>query len=141
MCSANVDMAIKSLNLTGKISNSGTYKDGTYFKLTEDERKVVDEKSEEICLETRFLSLSSNKIHSQSKQELKNDLVKGDEKYPRTITATLNVLQYYSLRNNNTSLIIHNPNPNRIETTFAQDGTKNLNDKDKKFRNVSKTCR
>ena len=50
-------------------------------------------------------------------------------------------MQYYSLRNNNTSLIIHNPNPNRIETTFAQDGTKNLNDKDKKFRNVSKTCR
>ena len=50
MCSANVDMAIKLLKLAGEISTSGTYKDGTYFKLTEDERKVVDEKSEEICL-------------------------------------------------------------------------------------------
>ena len=44
MCSANVDMAIKSLNLAGEILTSGTYKDGTYFKLTEDERKLVDKK-------------------------------------------------------------------------------------------------
>ena len=61
MCSANVDMAIKSLNLAGEISTSGTYKDGTYFKLTEDERELEDEKAEEICLATRsylFLRIS-----------------------------------------------------------------------------------
>ena len=141
MCSANVDMAIKSLNLVGEISTSGTYKDGTYFKLTEDERELVDQKAEEICLATRFLSLSSNKLHSQSKQELQNDLIKEDDKYPRTITAALNFLQYHSLRNNNTSTRVNNPNPNRIETAFAQDGTKNTNDEVKPFRNISKTCR
>ena len=43
--------------------------------------------------------------------------------------------------NNNTSTRIHNPNSNRIETVFAQDGTNNPNDEDKPFRNVSKTCR
>ena len=133
MCSANVDMAIKLLKLAGEMSTSGTYKDGTYFKLTKDERKLVDKKAEGICLATRFLSLSSNKLHSQSKQESKNNLIKGDDKYPRTITATLNFLQYHSLWNNNTSTRIHSPNPNRIETAFAQDGTKNTNTKSNHF--------
>ena len=92
MCSANVDMAMSSLQ------QSGTYKDGSYFALDPSIRKQVDEKAEEICLATRFLSLSSDKLHRQSKQELKNDLVKGDDKYPRTIAAALNFLQYHSLR-------------------------------------------
>ena len=29
-------------------------------------------------------------MHGASKQELKNDLVKGDDKYPRTISNTIN---------------------------------------------------
>jgi len=51
-----------------------------YFDMSEVERKLVDNMAEEICLSTRFLSLSSNKLHGASKQELKNDLVKGDDK-------------------------------------------------------------
>ena len=59
ICSANVYMAMKTLFKAKKITNSGTYKDGTYFKLSDDERKLVDDMAEEICLSTRFLSLSS----------------------------------------------------------------------------------
>ena len=93
MCFTNVNIPIKSLNLTGEISRSGTYKDGTYFKLLDDEKIIVEEKSEEIYLAIQFLSLSSNKLHSQSKQEVNNDLIKRDDKYSRTITITLICLQ------------------------------------------------
>ena len=66
--------------------------DGAYFKMTDDQRKLVDEKTDEICLSTRSLSLSSNTLHSQSKQELKNDVIKVDDKYPRTVIFALNFL-------------------------------------------------
>lgn len=101
MCSANVDMAIKILHKEGKISKRGSYKDGMYFKLTDDERKLVDSMAEEIYLSTRFLSLSSNMLHAASKQELPNDLIKGGDKYSRTIAKTITFLQYHNLRNKN----------------------------------------
>ena len=99
--STDVDMAIKVLYKEGKITTDGTYRKGTYFALTTTERALVDEMAEDICLSTRFISLASNKLHAQSKQELKNDLIKGDDKYPRTIAGTITFLQYHSLRNNN----------------------------------------
>ena len=67
LCSANVDMALKVLHKQGKISINGSYKEGTYFELSSDERALVDEMAEEVCLSTRFLSLASNKLHAQSK--------------------------------------------------------------------------
>ena len=60
MCSANVDMAMAELYATRAITKQVTYKDGGYFKINETERKLVDDRAEEICLSTRFLSLSSN---------------------------------------------------------------------------------
>ena len=83
MCTANVDMDIKELSGSGDLTKNGTFKDGTYFLLYQAERELVNARAEEICLVTRFLSLSSNKLHSQSKQELKNDLIKGVIRKPR----------------------------------------------------------
>ena len=134
-------MTVKSLNFAEEVSTSGIYKDGIYFKLTDDGRKVIDKKSEDIFSATRFLFLSSNKLHIQSKQEVKNDLIKRDDKYSRTITSALNFLQYHGLRNNNTLTRTRNPNFNRIETALTQDGTKNPNDEDTPPRNISKKCR
>ena len=54
MYSSNVDMSIKALHKDGTISKAGTYKEGTYFKLDDDERKAVDDMAEKICLSTRF---------------------------------------------------------------------------------------
>ena len=67
MCSANINMSMKILKREGKITESGTYEDGTYFKLTDDHRTLVDKMVEEIYLSTRFLPLASNKLHSASK--------------------------------------------------------------------------
>ena len=77
---------------------SSSYMDGTYFELTNDERKKVDKLAKENFLTTRFLSLASDVLHYKSKQEVKNDMVKGGNKYPQIIAATLNFLQYYSRR-------------------------------------------
>jgi len=98
-------MVIKALNKAGKITKSGTYNDIVYFDMSEDERKLVDDIAAEIYLSTRFMSLSSNKLHGASKQELKNDLVKGGYTYPRTISRTINFIQYHSLSNRNTTVI------------------------------------
>ena len=65
--SVNVDMAITSPSKSGDMANQGTYKDGTYFELNQDERSMMNEKVEEVCLATRFLSFSNNKLYSQSK--------------------------------------------------------------------------
>ena len=64
MCSANVDMAIKTFHASGEISKEGTYIDETYFVLDPDERKLVDNHSKEICLATHFLFLSSDRLQS-----------------------------------------------------------------------------
>ena len=98
MCSANIDMAIAEISSTGEMMKTGTYKSGTYFQLKDDEINLVDYRSEEIFLSTRLLFLSSNKLPYQSKQELKNNLTKGDDNYPRTISGCLNFLQHHSLR-------------------------------------------
>jgi len=90
MCNANVDMAIEHIYKGGKISKDGKFKDGTYYSLSKEEKELVDEMVGEICLSTIFLSLSSNKLHFESKQELKNDKIKGKDKYPRTIAGVLN---------------------------------------------------
>lgn len=55
LCSSNVDMAMKTLFKAKKITNSDTYKDGTYFRLSRNERKLVNDMAEDICQLTRFL--------------------------------------------------------------------------------------
>ena len=139
MCTANVDMAMKILHNDNKISKNGKYEDGTYFELTKDERKLVDEMAEEICLSTRFLSLSSNRLHGASKQELKNDLVKGDDKYPRTISNTISFLQHHNLRNRAT----YTPDDDKLrpETAFTQNGEEGEEPEKKFEKKVSATCR
>ena len=92
LCSANVDMAIRTLRDQKNIDQMETYEGGTYFKLSTKDRKLVDAMAEEICLSTRFLSLASNRLHSASKQELKNDLIKGDDDCTRTIANTITFL-------------------------------------------------
>ena len=139
MCSANVDMAMKTLHKQGKISQGGTYKEGTYFKLTADEREMVDDMAEEICLSTRFLSSSSDRLYSASKQELKNDLVKGDDKYPRTMSSTINFLQYHSLHNKNNAFQgKYRGNADLKDASFTQDGEEESGTKTRK---VSQTCK
>jgi len=54
LCMANVDMANKMLNDTVKVTTTVMYKYGTYFQLSTDERKLVDDQAKEICLATRF---------------------------------------------------------------------------------------
>ena len=88
ICSANIN-----------ILKNGTFKDGVYFDLNTDERALVNDMTEEICLLAMFLSLSSDKTHGASKKELKNNLVKGDGKYSRTISNTINFLHHNSPRN------------------------------------------
>ena len=139
MCSANINMAMKTLKDDGKITADGTYEDGTYFSMDGDERKLVNKAAEEICLSTRFLSLASNKLHSGSKQELRNDMVKGEDKYPRTIAATLRFLQYHDLRGKGTS--DKKKTKLRSETAFAQEEEDNDSDSDKPPpQPKSKTC-
>ena len=118
MCTHTVDMAITELHDANEISAGGKWKDGAYFTLTSDERDKVDERAEEICLSTRFLSLSSDKIFSASKQELKNELGKGRNNYPKTIPAVLNFLQFHKLTHT-TSIQGKTP---QLETAFTQDG-------------------
>ena len=87
-------MAMKALYKDVSIGKSGTYKDGTYFTLSKEEMKLVNDMAEEIYLSTRLLPLLSEKLPSASKQKLKNDLTKGDDNYPRTISNTINFLQH-----------------------------------------------
>lgn len=100
LCSENVNIAMKKLHADRRISKGGTFQDGTYFELLTSEKNLVNKMAEEVCLSTRFISLTCNEIHSWSKQELLNDMVKGDNKYPQTMAASLHFLQYHTLRNN-----------------------------------------
>ena len=59
-------------------------------------------------------------MHGASKQELKNDLVKGDDKYPRIISNTINFLQHHSLRNREMNHF--DGHKQRPEAAFGQDG-------------------
>ena len=74
MCTANIDTAIKVLYKDEKIAISGEYKDRTYFKMNNDERKLVDNMAEEIYVSTRFLLLSSNTTCLLSHDHKKNQI-------------------------------------------------------------------
>ena len=89
---------------------------------------MVDKIAEDICLSTRFLSLASDRLHAASKQELRNDMVKGEDKYPRTIAATLRFLQYHNLRGKQPH--DKKSHKNRSETAFAQQGDEDVDDDD-----------
>lgn len=127
-------MAITVLYKQKKNAQSGSYKDGTHFKLNNDERALDDAMPEEICLSTGFLSLSSNKFHYTSKQELKNNLIKGDNKYPCIIANTIVFFQYNNLRNKATHLNDRHMDI-QYDALFAQDGV-NVGDIHKPLLNV-----
>ena len=135
MCTANVNTAIKTLHDNGKITSNGTYKDGKYFSMSDTDRNMVDDMAEEIYLSTRFLSLSSDRLHGASKQELKNDLVKGGNNYPHTIPNTINFLQYHSLRSGTPQ--VFDRDKSRSETAFSQNG----DDTEEPKKRISATCR
>jgi len=137
MCSANVDMAMKTLFKEGKITKGGSYKDGPYFTLVDDERKIVDSMAEDICLFTRLLS--SNRLHSASKQELRNDLIKGDDKYPTTIANTTTFLQYHNLMNKN--MQSEKQRERRSEASFAPNDDEGDELATNVLKRVSATCR
>ena len=69
LCTHTVDMVVNMLHNEGEISLTGKYKDGIYLKLNDDERELVNDRAEEICIATRLLSPSSNKKFSASKQD------------------------------------------------------------------------
>ena len=98
ICTVNVDMAMKEQEKNSKIKRSGTFDDGTYFEIDDADRTLVNKMTKEICLSIRFLLLSSDVVHSESKQELVNDMVKGEDTYPRTMASTLRFIQYHNLR-------------------------------------------
>ena len=64
LCTHTVDMAVNMLHNEGEISLTGKYKDGIYLQVNDDERELVNDRAEEICIATRLLSLSSNKKFS-----------------------------------------------------------------------------
>ena len=82
LCTHMMDMAMKQLHSDGKINSSGLYKDNTHLHLDKAGRGRVNNLAEEICISTRLLSLASDKKYGASKQELKNNLVKGKDNYP-----------------------------------------------------------
>jgi len=48
MCTHNINAAMKQLHKDGKITDEGTFEDGTYTALYEDDKKLADCLSEEI---------------------------------------------------------------------------------------------
>ena len=138
MCTANVDMAMKELWEYGKVTKQDTFDDETYFIPNQYMRGLADACAEEICLATRFLSLFSNKFHSQSNQYLKNNLVKGDDNYPRTILAVLKFIQHRSLRESAYKAPKH-PKDKDFGVLFVHEGEEE--DPTPMPKLVSKTCR
>ena len=137
LCTHTVDMAVNMLHNEGEISLTWKYKDGIYLKLDDDKRELVNDRAEEICIATRLLSLSSNKKFLASRQELRNDLVKGKDNYPRTVAGVLKYLQFHSLHANTQNTTLSLSNKKQLETAFVTDGDQSCND-DK--RQKSKTC-
>ena len=82
LCTRTVDTAMEELYADGEISKVVKYKEVVYFILSNAERKLVNARAEEICISTRLLSLSSNNKFAASKQELRNNLVKGEKTTP-----------------------------------------------------------
>ena len=109
------------LSANGTIVYKGKYIDGGYFKLTGDHRDLVDERTEDICIATKLLSLSSNKKFGGSKQELRNDLVKEKYNYPRTVLGVLKFLQFHNLQADKDTTS-QNIEKKQYKTTFMNDG-------------------
>ena len=97
MSKTSVEIAMNTLEREGLVSRSGKY-DENYFKLSEDERILVNAKFEEVFLSSRMLSLACNKSHYRSKQELQNDLVQGKNNYPTTFDDVIKFLSHHSLK-------------------------------------------
>jgi len=102
LCTHTVDISMRTLREEGVNACKGTYKGNTsgkesYLNLNDVTKALVNERAEDICIVTRLLSLASNKKLVASKQELKNDLVKGKDNYPQTITNMLNFLEKHYL--------------------------------------------
>lgn len=83
---------------------------------------MVDQLAEEICIATRLLSLASNKKFAASKQELRNDLVKGKDNYPRTVAGVMKFLQFHNLKANNDLPSPQTPGKKEVETAFITEG-------------------
>ena len=66
MSKPNVEDTMAALKIKGLVSKA-MKDDDTYFELDEDERLLVDSKTEEIFLLTSMLSIACNKEHYQSK--------------------------------------------------------------------------
>ena len=122
MCTYTVNMAMTTLATEGLVSKRGKYKDGTYYNLSDIERELVIDKAEEICIATRLLSLSFNNKFSTSKQELRNDLVKGKDNYPRTVSGLLKYLHFHSLQGNIDGAVPVQTNKKHLEMAFVTEG-------------------
>ena len=62
-------MVIKKLYNNSIISPSRQYNKDAYFTLSSDDRKLVNEKVENICITTRLLSLALNEKFSRQRGE------------------------------------------------------------------------
>ena len=99
---------------------------------------------EGMYLSTRFLSLSSNLVHSGSKQELVNDMFKGKNNCPRTTATTLRFLQYRNLRDKQQVFQKRETKTNEGDLTFTNiDDDAEIRDKPEggqETNKVIKTC-
>ena len=111
------------LHTEGEISQTGKYKDGVYFRLNKNGRDIVNDRTEEIDIATRLLFISSNKNFAASKQELRNDIVKGKDNYPRTVVGVLKYLQFHSLYVDTLNVTpVLSGNKKHLEIAFVTDG-------------------
>lgn len=78
-----------------------------------EETILVDAIVGEICPSTRLLYLSSDRLHPASKHVLKNGVIKGDDKYTRTFTNPIKLIQYYNLQESH-------PNERQYEASLTQ---------------------
>ena len=111
------------LHTEGEISQTEKYKDSVYFRFNKNGRSIVNDRTEEIYIATRLLFLSSNKNFAASKQELRNDIVKGKDNYPRTVVGVLKYLQFHSLYVDTLNVTpVLSGNKKHLEIAFETDG-------------------
>ena len=139
ICTHTVNMAIKKLHSDGELATVGKYEDGFYFSFNDKERELVNDTAEEICIATRLLSLSSDEKFGASKQELKNDLIKGKDNYPRSVASVLNFLENHNLHSNNR--MSQPKTKTQPELAFITDGEKNEGGGNPPEAKVSTVCR
>ena len=71
MCTYTVGMVMEELHNDRSIRKTSKYIDGVYFQLSADEKWLVNNRVEDICISTRLLSLASSMKFTVSKYELK----------------------------------------------------------------------